>query len=224
MEKIIHQTWTTNELSSDQTQWVDSVKRCHPNYKHILWTREKNYQFINDVYPEFSSFYYTLNMIEQYDFVRPLYIFKYGGIYLDIDIIMKKSLDDVLIDADVFLCDSAKGFYDGRLPFIIIDSFFYAGEKDNPFFYNLCKSMSDGLIYKLLSINGKESRMNEYLYKIGAFMLTKFYLLNKDKYRIKVLDGVIENKPAVDKGRNYSHGIHLIKSAWYDRVNNKFIV
>jgi hypothetical protein len=223
MEKIIHQTWTTSELSNEQIQWVDSVKKYHPEYEHKLWTLKENHQFINTIYPEFSSFYNTLNTIEQYDFVRPLYIFKYGGIYLDIDIIMKKSLNDVLVDADVFLCDSTKGFYDGCLPFII-DSFFYAGEKDNPFFYNLCKSMSDGFIYKLFYTNEKESRMNEYLYKIGAFMLTKFYLLNKDKYRIKVLDGVIENKYSVGKGRNYSHGIHLIKSAWFDRVNNKFIV
>ena len=182
MEKIIHQTWTTNELSNEQIGWVNSVKKFHPEYYHKLWTYKENQQFIDTVYPEFRSFYSTLNMIEKYDFVRPLYIFKYGGIYLDIDIIMKKSLDDVLVDSDVFLCDSTKGFKlnGNSFPFII-DTFFYAGKKEHSFFYNLCKSMSDGLIYKLISV-GKKSELDDYIYKIGAFMLTKFYTLNKDKY------------------------------------------
>ena len=210
MNKIIHQSWNTAELTSEQIQWVDTVKKTHPDYAYVLWTHDENRAFVHRKYPEFLSFYDRLSMIERCDFVRPLYIFEYGGIYLDLDIVINKPLDDVLVGADVFLCEREPGIINGiSMPFVL-DTFFYAGEEGHPFFYDFCKSISSGFMHRIFS-KDSSSEIMSILDRTGLYMLTKFYLLNKHKYKIKTFRDVIRDKSFIGKN---CYGIHLQVSDW----------
>lgn len=95
--KIIHQTWKTSQIPDN---WINGVKSCkslHPDYKYILWTHEDMEKFVKEVYPNFYQTYISYRYdIQRCDAFRYLVLYKYGGIYLDLDIICKKNLNNFL--------------------------------------------------------------------------------------------------------------------------------
>ena len=105
--KIIHQTWKTSDIPD---QWKEATKSCkqyNKDYKYILWTHAKMDQFVKKNFPEFYNTYksYTYH-IQRCDAFRFLVLNKYGGIYMDLDIECKKSLNK-LLNYDVVLANSA---------------------------------------------------------------------------------------------------------------------
>lgn len=209
MEKIIHQTWKNGELN--KSEWISSVKNVFHDYEYKFWSDEKNDEFIRLNYPEFYSFFKDLLPVEKIDFIRYLYIYHYGGIYLDVDVKMNKPL--VLEGADVFLCDQTEEANTEKME-ILIDPFFLAGKKECPFFYFVCESMVRGTIYNILS-SKTESQYYKTLYKTGPYMLTKFYLLNKHKYSIKILKDVFTTKYyEITSPNKQFYGIHMQFNSW----------
>ena len=95
--KIIHQTWKTREIPEQWQSAVESVKLIHPDYEYILWTDETMTEFVKSTYPDFYPNYlnYKYN-IQRCDAFRYLVLYKYGGIYLDMDIACKKKIDGLL--------------------------------------------------------------------------------------------------------------------------------
>jgi len=95
--KIIHQTWKTTQIPDN---WLESQKSCkalHPDYKYILWTDDDMDKFVKREYPNFYKVYISYKYdIQRCDVFRYLVLFKYGGIYLDLDIICKKNLNNFL--------------------------------------------------------------------------------------------------------------------------------
>lgn len=212
MEKVIHQTWKNKELSNSQLELISSVKNVFCDYEYKFWTDEDNENLIVKNYPEFHKFYKTLLPVEKSDFVRHLYIHQYGGIYLDIDVKMNKL--PVLENADMFLCDQTKEANIDNFG-IIIDPFFLAGNKGYPFFYDICKSIASGVIYKMLSTVITKKYFDT-LYKTGPYIVSKFYLLNKDKYNIQILIDVfttLNYESNVPKENFY--GIHYQLKTWF---------
>lgn len=105
--KIIHQTWKTTNIPEE---WEDAIKSCkttNNEYKYILWTDKKMDEFVEKEYPEFVNVYksYTHN-IQRCDAFRYLVLYKYGGIYLDMDIVCKKNVNS-LLNYDVVLSKSS---------------------------------------------------------------------------------------------------------------------
>ena len=88
--KIIHQT-----APADKSKWKDEWFICQkswykyfpePEYKYIMWTDEDLDLFIKKEYSEFYNIYisYDLN-IKRIDIARYFILYKYGGIYADMD-------------------------------------------------------------------------------------------------------------------------------------------
>lgn len=93
--KIIHQTWKNSKIPKN---WEDAVNTCRlKGYKHILWTDKTMENFVKEYYPEFYKYYksYKYN-IQRCDAFRYLILYRYGGIYLDMDIVCKKNLEELL--------------------------------------------------------------------------------------------------------------------------------
>ena len=95
--KIIHQTWKTLDVPDEWKDAVESCKNKHKDYKHNIWTDEMMENFVKKEYPDFYDTYmsYTHD-IQRCDTFRYLVLYKYGGIYLDMDIVCKKKLDSLL--------------------------------------------------------------------------------------------------------------------------------
>jgi inositol phosphorylceramide mannosyltransferase catalytic subunit len=123
--RVIHQTWKTDKVPE---VWVDSVNACkdtHKSYKYMLWTDVKMKEFVKKEYPEFYKTYISYpHVIQRCDAFRYLVLYKYGGIYIDMDLWCKKSLTP-LLKYDLVLVKSAN--YD-----TITNSFIIATQK-NPF-------------------------------------------------------------------------------------------
>ena len=95
--KIIHQTWKTKDIPDNWKEAVKSCKTINNDYTHILWTDENMDKFVKEYYPYLHNLYksYKYN-IQRCDVFRYLVLYKYGGIYLDMDIICKKKITEFL--------------------------------------------------------------------------------------------------------------------------------
>ena len=95
--KIIHQIWIgPNPVPY---QFLNTWKLNHPDWEYILWTEDKlkNENFTNENLINFFN-----NITVKTDLMRYELLYKYGGIYMDADIICKKKLDDFFLDNDLF--------------------------------------------------------------------------------------------------------------------------
>ena len=97
---VIHYCWFGNNPLPDRYQeWMESWKKYCPEYKIILWD-ESNYDI------SWSSY-----MVEAYeqkkwgfvpDVARMDIIYRYGGIYLDTDVELVRSLDELCYQKSFF--------------------------------------------------------------------------------------------------------------------------
>lgn len=97
--KIIHQTWKTNTLPDNFKRWSTECKKIHDDWDHFLWSDDDNRNFIAQEYPNFLPIYdsYDVN-IKRVDAVRYFYLYHFGGVYMDLDFVCLKNLDDILKD------------------------------------------------------------------------------------------------------------------------------
>lgn len=112
--KIIHYCWFgRNPLTEDAKKCIESWKNYCPEYKIIEWN-EDNYninknQYIADAYKEkkwaFVSDYARIDVINQY-----------GGIYMDTDVELIKSLDEFLDDTMFCGWEERDKYYISRNP------------------------------------------------------------------------------------------------------------
>lgn len=89
--KIIHQI-----APSDKSKWHETWDECHnswllkfpsPEYEHKLWNDEEDLEnFIRDEFPWFLDIFKKYSRkIQRIDLARYFILFKYGGIYVDMD-------------------------------------------------------------------------------------------------------------------------------------------
>ena len=105
--RIIHQSYKTTALPSFFTTWRQSWIDENPQYEYRFWTDDANRAFIQREYPWFLSYYDEYNMpIKRADAMRVFYLFHYGGIYADMDMVCIRNFDSLFDgqpDADVVL-------------------------------------------------------------------------------------------------------------------------
>lgn len=94
--KIVHQTWKTHTVPE---HWRESEQSWRALEKHgwtyILWDDDEIDAFIARDYPWFiAQFRGYRRGISRADAVRPFLLHKYGGVYVDLDIVAKP--DDFL--------------------------------------------------------------------------------------------------------------------------------
>jgi len=92
--KLIHYCWLSNDKWDDIHQkCFDSWKRLLPDYEFILW----------DSFSEAKDIPFVKRMVRQKswafasDYIRLYALYTYGGIYLDLDVELLKSLDNFLL-------------------------------------------------------------------------------------------------------------------------------
>jgi mannosyltransferase OCH1-like enzyme len=96
--KTIYQTWKTKKLHEildpQHQQCIKSIKRHNSHYQHIIYDDSDCDRFIKDHFPEYYNIYVNLKIpVQKADFWRYLVIYKYGGIYMDMDCICTRNFD-----------------------------------------------------------------------------------------------------------------------------------
>ncbi|KAI9208645.1 nucleotide-diphospho-sugar transferase [Polychytrium aggregatum] len=92
--QIIHQSWKTSELPKRFEKWANTWKRHHPTWTYVLWTDDMNRRLIETSFPWFLDLYDALpKNINRADASRYFYMYKYGGVYADLDMECLRAMD-----------------------------------------------------------------------------------------------------------------------------------
>ena len=92
--KKIHYCWFGgNPLPEDVKRYIESWKKYCPDYDLIRWD-ESNYDVHKNAYVELA--YQNKKWAFLTDYARLDIIYEHGGIYLDADVELIHSLDDLL--------------------------------------------------------------------------------------------------------------------------------
>jgi mannosyltransferase OCH1-like enzyme len=98
IEKNIFQSWYTKDLHPLVQGKINGIKKINPEYSYHLYNDTDMDNFVNEHFVGvIAECYNKLNIIvAKVDFWRYLVLYKYGGVYLDMDIICKKNLNNFL--------------------------------------------------------------------------------------------------------------------------------
>ncbi len=102
IEKNIFQSWYTKTLDPLLQNKIDCFKNLNPDYSYNLYDDNDMDNFVNEHFNgEIAECYNKLNIIvAKVDFWRYLVLYKYGGVYLDMDSNIEKPLDELIRSTD----------------------------------------------------------------------------------------------------------------------------
>ena len=112
IEKNIFQSWHTTNLHPIVKKNINKFKNINPEYKYFLFTDKDMDNFVYKYFPgEFADCYYKLNIIvAKVDFCRYLVLYNFGGVYLDMDSNIKRSLRELIKNDDNAIISSEGNF------------------------------------------------------------------------------------------------------------------
>jgi mannosyltransferase OCH1-like enzyme len=100
--KLIHQIWVGPHPIPDKfTQFMENIKTLHPEYEYRLWT-DKDLTTSNFTLYEYIE--KTPIYAQKADIMRYEILYKYGGIYLDVDFEIFKNLTPILTNS-LIICN-----------------------------------------------------------------------------------------------------------------------
>ena len=136
--KIIHACWLgKGEMPVDQQEYIEGWRKLHPDYEIMLWNDEMFEKYLDD-----SKFVKDSLAKKKYgflsDYFRFTILYKFGGIYIDTDVEMFKSLDEFLN------CKMFMGFiFDSS-----IGTALFGTEKENPLMLEWLKILENDYVEK----------------------------------------------------------------------------
>ena len=103
--KKIFQTWKTKTFSKDFQKIVDSWKIHNPEYEYYLYDDIECEQFLKDNFDEkiYNTYCKIIPGAYKSDLWRYCILYKYGGIYADIDTLCLGNIDSFLNDNIEFM-------------------------------------------------------------------------------------------------------------------------
>lgn len=193
-----HETWKTHFLESE--------------YEHILWDDAKIDEFIENEFPEYIDFYYSLPFhIMQLDFARYCIIYKYGGIYVDMDFYCFKNFYNDLTKNTFFVeSPSSKETIQNSL---------FGSKKNNKHILNIINESKKTFYYYEIINDQNHEKYNDYVLTLsGPILISKYYnsLTKSNKNQIQILE---QDKFNPDFNKNEikdlnANCIHILTGTW----------
>lgn len=189
IEKIIHQIWLQGELNIPNKYYsnISSVKKFHNSWQYILWDEIKILKLILTK-KEWTDIYYKFIYIHQkIDFAKYVILYTYGGIYIDIDVEVIKSFDNIIGKKDSYDLIVSKTSVNSYESLITSGSF----ETYNNGII-IAKKNSKILLILINYIIEKfylpffESKVFNINYTTGPYIFTD--VISKNKSNVKILD------------------------------------
>jgi len=96
--KIIHQVYEDpNGPSGLLKQLSESWRKFNPDWEYIFWDKPKMETLIKEDFPDFMETYKSFpHNVQRWDAIRYLILYKYGGLYVDMDYECLKPINDLL--------------------------------------------------------------------------------------------------------------------------------
>jgi len=126
--QIIMQTWKTSHIPDHWLPSVESIKQFMPAWKYYLLNDDECDSFMKLYFPSLLEWFRNLqHPIQRADVIRYAWLYVHGGMYLDLDIEIVASLDELFVNGELFLLKAPRNFA-GHYT-----NFFMASSKKNPF-------------------------------------------------------------------------------------------
>ena len=94
--KLIMQTWKTDIIPKHWEPSQISIKNYMSDWKYVLLTDNDNLQFVKNYFPNLLSWFQLLHYpIQRADVIRYMWLYVNGGLYLDLDIELNVSLEEL---------------------------------------------------------------------------------------------------------------------------------
>ena len=105
ISKIIFQTWKSRvTVPAQYRYWRSTFLKYNPEFQFVLWDDDDNRNFIADQFSWFLPTYDSFPApIFRADAVRPFFLFRYGGVYVDMDTECLQPLSSMPTSGDVVL-------------------------------------------------------------------------------------------------------------------------
>lgn len=99
--RIIHQVYENIAGPSDLLlQLAKSWKKNHPQWEYRFWNKLSIERFLKVEFPEFIPYYQEFPFnVQRWDAIRYLILYKYGGVYADMDYECFEPLDALFCDS-----------------------------------------------------------------------------------------------------------------------------
>ena len=102
------QTWKNTVVPDKWKSSPASIRQYMPDWEYVLMTDEMNDQFVKTYFPDFYHYYVNFPYpIQRADAIRYMWLYKHGGIYMDMDFELIRPLDDLFTSgSDAFFVKS----------------------------------------------------------------------------------------------------------------------
>jgi len=86
---------------------MTNLRLLNPAFEYMFFDEESRQTFIDQEFPQYRKIFDSFQLpIQRYDFFRYLAIYRYGGFYFDLDVILASDLSDLLEFSCVFPFES----------------------------------------------------------------------------------------------------------------------
>lgn len=223
--KILHITWKNEDLSEKQNFILKRWSILNPNLKIKYYTDNTNEQFVKSNYPEYEPVINKIDrIVMKLDFIRLLYVYHYGGIYSDFDVLPLKSIEPLLDLNEVVICEedkrNAKNFNVER---ILSNAIIIAKPKSN-----FIKHLIDDIVSNIDSPKINSKNPNDILEMTGPLFFNRAYSSYGNKHEITILDNLYFNpmtfydikEGKINNNIEFSFLIHLYDGTWWQEEHN----
>lgn len=190
-------------ISEEDSKNAQTYKKLHPDWGYQLWNLEDADRLVENKFKWFKNTWYKLSNIMKCDSLRYMIMYEEGGVYVDLDSICLKPLDDLLHHNIVLPRASQKVITEDSM----INNFMMS--KPNQIFWIKLLRHVDNF----KGINFLPKLMTVFLVT-GPVALTMFYKLHQDE--ITAFDShYFDCKPGSETEDTYV--IHYGNVTWIDK-------
>lgn len=194
----IIQTWKTNQIPDIYLEFIESVKKYGNKFTFLFFNDQDIINFIKNTFPEyletFNNFDYK---IQQIDFFRYLAVYHFGGIYLDLDVKITHSLNELINEPHICKFPIEQENIEDKLirkqgfSSLIGQYAFYAPAK-HPFLKKIIDNIVKPRIpfsYLIKACEGHSDKASDVLvyYTTGPILVTQSFLDMNYKINIELL-------------------------------------
>tara|TARA_B100001564_G_scaffold334440_1_gene322939 strand:+ start:339 stop:1181 length:843 start_codon:yes stop_codon:yes gene_type:complete len=192
MMKYIHQIWfdfNRGEPKDSMTERLvlrDAIMKHNSGFKYKIWSLEDALELTRSGFPEYFAFLDcdTNRNILKCDFFRYVLMYLYGGVYMDIDFLVLRPLDDFIVECggnDIVLTRESHNSVEqnGTLH----NGFLFSSKPGILFWKELCDSIIER--YKSTDMLNVEEQ-DVYRFTGTKYLCTK-WLQHRDSFKISVM-------------------------------------
>lgn len=218
--KILH---LTNKVLSGTHEFIlNEWSRLNPEFEIRFYNDKINENFIRNYFSQYYDIFDKIpNTISKIDFIRLLYLYKFGGVYVDCDVLPLKSIDTLLNISEIVLFKENGKYF--NQDYIISNAVIFATPN-----HTFIKKLIDEIILNVENLNSNWNDIRQIIELSGPLLFHKCYNEYENKNQIMLLDEKYFNPMThyelksgfISEDIGYSYGVHLFEGSWW--TNNQY--